>query len=346
MDMLPSEEQEEIVASVASLLEAKMPVSRVRELSTLADTIDRALLAEVAELGWFTLGLPEELGGVGYGLPEEALLMRELGRHLATGPFLAMILAARIAALSGKSDLAAAIAAGQTVVGLTTAITDLVVTDGALSAEVLSVDGSSVDLLLISTPELSALVDVSGVSGTDRPGIDPTTRISSYQLSKQPVVAVVDEASSHIHLRGIVLAAAQLTGVAEAARNSAALHARERIQFGSPIGVNQAIKHPCAEMAVRCEAAAGQTFFAAMTVDKLIRGEEITDALFQASAAKLVAAEAAFWNGRHDIQIHGGMGFSAENDSHLYVKRAHVLSRVFGDRTHLLADIIAAAPAQ
>ncbi|MGE0305924.1 MAG: acyl-CoA dehydrogenase family protein, partial [Acidimicrobiia bacterium] len=104
--------------------------------------------------------------------------------------------------------------------------------------------------------------------------------------------------------------------------------------------------HPCAEMAVRCEAAAGQTFFAAMTIDKLLRWEEMSDALFQASAAKLVAAEAAFWNGRHDIQIHGGMGFSAENDSHLYVKRAHVLSRVFGDRNHLLADIIAAAPAQ
>src|SRR3978361_1781935 len=109
MDMLPTDEQEEIVSSVSSFLSAELPIARVRELFRADSSIDRAIWAKCAGLGWFGLGLSEAAGGVGYGLPEEALLFREIGRHLSPGPFLATVLAARVAAAAGLSDLVTAI---------------------------------------------------------------------------------------------------------------------------------------------------------------------------------------------------------------------------------------------
>src|SRR5438445_397760 len=98
MDLLPSPEQEEIVAAVDSFLRAEFPITSVRARFGEPSSVDRRAWAQCASLGWFGLGLPEGSGGVGYGLPEEALLSRELGRHLTPGPFLATVLAARVAA--------------------------------------------------------------------------------------------------------------------------------------------------------------------------------------------------------------------------------------------------------
>ena len=89
MDLLPTSEQHEIAAAAASLLAKELPITRLRELRGEPSSIDRRAWSRCAGLGWFALGLSEELGGVGYGLAEEALLFREIGRHLAPGPFTA-----------------------------------------------------------------------------------------------------------------------------------------------------------------------------------------------------------------------------------------------------------------
>src|SRR5690606_33176714 len=129
-----------------------------------------------------------------------------------------------------------------------------------------------------------------------------------------------------------VLASAFLAGLAEAARDMATEHARTRIQFGKPIGVNQAIKHVCADMAVAADAAISQTLFAAIALQSG-RG----DSMFQVLAAKSVATRAAIDNAANGIQVHGGMGYTFEHNAHLVLKRAHVYAHLFGEPTGILA---------
>jgi alkylation response protein AidB-like acyl-CoA dehydrogenase len=348
MDLLPSQEQEEIVASIASLLSTEVPSTRMKELVASDDPTDRTLLAKCGELGWFTLGLSEAHGGVGYGLAEEALLFRELGRHLTPGPFMGMVLGARLAALAGVGSLVAEIAAGRKTVGLTLLDGDISVgAGGVVSGPVLCVDGAGVDLLLVATTQWSALFDASTLTFVaDHESLDPMSRLATVRLDDAVPLAKLDESQARIHLRGVVLAAAVLSGLSEGSRDMSAEHARTRIQFGKPIGVNQAIKHSCTDMAVRSEVAVFQTFYAAMTVDKLDHGLAAPDAVFQAASAKVVAQDAAYRNARADVQVHGGMGFTAENESHYYVKRAHVMAELFSDRKQLLAQVLAVAPAQ
>jgi alkylation response protein AidB-like acyl-CoA dehydrogenase len=132
-----------------------------------------------------------------------------------------------------------------------------------------------------------------------------------------------------------------LVGIAEATRDMATAYAKTREQFGKPIGVNQAIKHRCADMAVAADAAVNQLLFAALSVQ-----EERPDADFQVAAARVVADQAALTNARHNVQVHGGMGFTAECDAHLYVKRAHLLGRTFGGLRGAQADLLAQPAAQ
>jgi alkylation response protein AidB-like acyl-CoA dehydrogenase len=148
------------------------------------------------------------------------------------------------------------------------------------------------------------------------------------------VVSVTAEVDA-VSRRGFVLAAASLTGIAEATRDISAAHAVSRVQFDRPIGANQAVKHPCADMAVRAELAWAQTLFAALTTD-----ERREDAEFHAVAAKVVAADAAERNAAATVQVLGGMGFTFEHDANLYLKRAYVLGHAFGDTRDALSRLI------
>jgi alkylation response protein AidB-like acyl-CoA dehydrogenase len=118
MDLMPSEDQTAIAAAAASFLTGRLPMTRVRELIDRADPVDAAAWLAVADLGWFGLGLAEADGGIGYGLAEEAMLFREIGRSLVPGPFLSTVLGARVAVDGGASDIASAVLAGGARVGL------------------------------------------------------------------------------------------------------------------------------------------------------------------------------------------------------------------------------------
>jgi alkylation response protein AidB-like acyl-CoA dehydrogenase len=340
MDLLPSPEQEAIVASIARFLSAEVPPTKVRAQLSEPSSVDPKLWSAVAGLGWFGLGLTDAAGGVGYGLPEEALLFREIGRHLAPGPFLATVLGARVATIAGH-DAAPGILDGSRVVGLAelhggTCAADQV--SGPLTLH----DGVDADLAVVVTPVGAALVDPAGVTDLEpSASIDPGTRLATGRAERLRPLAFVGAAADPVFARGAVLASATLTGLAEAARDQAAEHARTREQFGRPIGVHQAVKHACTDMAVRAEAAVCLTYLAAVAVED---GRD--DAGFQAASAKVVTGDAAVRNARANIQIHGGMGFTWEHDAHLLLKRAHVLSQVLGDRRHHLRDLLSRPAAQ
>jgi alkylation response protein AidB-like acyl-CoA dehydrogenase len=335
MDFLLTAEQQEIVSSVGALLAAECPISRIRDGFAERSSVDRSLWATCAALGWFGLGLDEAAGGVGYGLTEEALLFREIGRHLAPGPLLPTVIGARAAAGTGSADLTRAILDGTLAVGLAHPLGDAEV-GPRVTAELALFDAAGTDLVLIAGPAGAALVDAAVlVDVTDLGCLDPASRFARARVDDVPAAAFVDRGADPLFLRGAVLAAAMASGVAEAARDMAAEHARSRVQFGRPIGVNQAVKHACADMAVRAEAATSQSFLAAMTLDR-----SQADAAFQVASAKVVATDAALRNTRANIQVHGGMGFTWEHDAHLLLKRTHVLGLVFGDRRHHLSELI------
>jgi len=339
MDLLPSPEQEEIVASVAAFIDAELPAIRLRQFFAERSTVDRAIWTKSAALGWFALGLSEALGGVGYGMAEEALMFREIGRRLAPGPLVATCLAARLAAEAGQVELAASIRDGVAVVGLAQTAGG-VSSPAAVSGPVDLYDCVDTDLVLVASRAGAALFDSGALSAVEPyPCLDPGVRTARARIDDVQPVAVA--AGGAIFRRGAVLTAAMAAGIAEAARDMAAEHAKTRIQFGKPIGVHQAVKHACTDMAVRAEAAASQVFFAAMTV-----GEGSADAAFQAASAKVVAIDAALRNARANIQVHGGMGFTWEHDAHLLLKRAHVLNLMFGARESHLAELIGLPAAQ
>jgi alkylation response protein AidB-like acyl-CoA dehydrogenase len=114
-------------------------------------------------------------------------------------------------------------------------------------------------------------------------------------------------------------------GIADAVRDMSIEYAKQRVQFGKPIGTFQAVKHRCADMAMRSHAATAQTLFAAFHVES--RAE---DATFQAAAAVLVANKAASSNAADNVQNHGAIGFTVEHDAGLFARRAHMLEHALG----------------
>jgi alkylation response protein AidB-like acyl-CoA dehydrogenase len=332
VDLTLTAEQDEIVASSSAFLRARLPVSQIRKRLDGDDKVDAAAWSAAAELGWFALGLPESRGGVGFGLADEALLFREIGRSLAPGPFLASVLAARVATFAGCDELAARIVAGAESVGF--------VLGGPLDGAIRLLDTDQSLALAVSSTSASlvavdALVDVRRISC-----IDPASTLRRATARDVHPVACVTSDVDPIERRGHVLVAAMLTGITEAVRDIAAEHATNRIQFGRPIGVHQAVKHPCAEMAVRAELAHAQTIFAAVAHDESRR-----DSDFHAASALLVATDAADWSTAATIQVLGGMGFTYEHDAHLYVKRTRVLARLFGASAIHLERLLTLAPA-
>lgn len=303
-DLNLSEDERQILEAGAAMLEAHFPVSRKR-----GGARDR--LSELAGFGLFGLALPNEDGGAGYGAVEEALLHVLLGRHVVSTGALAAPLAVRLAAAAGRRDLAAAIAAGET--GVCAALPS--------DASLLLVERGGASLALIFGERELTLASLDDVETADVAALghgEPLQRVTGGRPSE--VMRSSDEALLAV---ADLLISAQLLGGAEAARDLAVEYAKVRQQFGQPIGGFQAIKHHCADMAVAAEMASAQLDMAALALR-----DRPGEAAFQIAALRRLAEHAAFFNARTAVQVHGGIGFSAEADVHHYLKRAHLLSRL------------------
>jgi hypothetical protein len=250
-------------------------------------------------------------------------------------------LGARVAARCGDDELARRIGSGVAPVALA-----VLRGDGGPAGsikgtfEMFEPAGASHALLVARSG--AALVNIDSFGPLARvTAADPGTRIASATVeSAEPVhwLSVEDE---WIWGRAMVLAASYLTGLAAAAAALATEHAKTREQFGKPIGVHQAIKHTCVNMEIAAEAAQAQTFFAAIAV-----ASGRADALLQVLSAVTVAGSAAVDNAAAGIHVFGGMGYTFENDMHLYLKRAHVFRHLFSEPTDVLAELLAQDRAQ
>ncbi|HEX3793094.1 MAG TPA: acyl-CoA dehydrogenase family protein [Acidimicrobiales bacterium] len=341
MDLLPTPEQQEI-SSVAAALLAKTMDNGQGDARRRTSAIGPRQWAQFAELGWFGLSLPEERGGVGYGMAEEALLFREIGRHLAPGPFLACTLGARVALAGGADELATAILTGEITVGLAQARGAAFEVGDLVSGTFDLMDAVDVSHVVVVTRNGAALMAAEALGRPEQlPCIDPAVSLGRVHVEQAPAIVHASGATDRIFERGSVLAAAMLAGIGEATRDMASVFGKNREQFGKPIGVHQAVKHRCADMAMRAEAATSQVMFAALAID-----EGRPDLEFQTAAAKVVAGDAGIGNAGLNIQIHGGMGYTFEHDAHLFLKRAHVLDRMLENKQQHMARLIDLPAAQ
>jgi alkylation response protein AidB-like acyl-CoA dehydrogenase len=153
--------------------------------------------------------------------------------------------------------------------------------------------------------------------------LDPLTPVSRVSGGRAEVVAGMDAAG--FRRDGALLTAALLSGIATRTVDVAVAYAKERQQFGKPIGSFQAVKHMCADMFVRAEVARAAVDAAGVLIDA-----QDPTATTAVASAKLLASEAAVANGKTCIQVHGGMGFTWEAGVHRYLKRAWVLGTSFG----------------
>jgi alkylation response protein AidB-like acyl-CoA dehydrogenase len=306
---LATADQLELVDSFTRPLEELFPVARLHKNAS-----DAANWGAAAQFGWFGITLSEELGGVDLTPVEEALLFAQFGAHLTTPGFMAAALGAKTAALSGNTELATKILSGEAPIAMASR---------ARSGDIVLFDAADATLLLAVTAKGAEIFETGSLLG--RETLDREQwgiLLESTRFAGNPIAQSSDPS---LALQASLLTAAQLTGIASATLNMAVAYSLIRQQFGVPIGSFQAIKHYCADMAMQVQAARDTLSFAAVAM-----AQDREDHRFLIASALNVAIRAALFNAAKNIQIHGGMGFSAECDAHLFVKRAHVLENLAG----------------
>ena len=333
MDFELSVDQVALAELVRVIVAGRFPLERVRRAEGGRQVVDRDDWAALAEAGVFSLTLPEDTGGTGLGLADAAVVYEELGRGLVPGPLVASHLGARLAA-AGATDVGGA-ADGSLIVGalLTPADGQPWLAEHLDSLDALVVRGPGDRLAVAGSKEVANLV--SAAHPVER-SLDPLTPLSV--LAGAPAAEVIDDpaAVAEWDLWWRVLTGALCVGIAEATCHLAVGHASQRRQFGRAVGSFQAVKHLCADMLVRAEAARAAVLAAAVTVDQ----PGVGDAIRAAAGGALLAAEAAVANARACVQVFGGMGFTWEVPVHLYLERARFLSASLGPHD-VLAGIVA-----
>jgi len=336
MDLMQSSDQDAIQGTVRAFLADEIPMERVRQM---IDAHDFSALATVwrhaAELGFFALGLPESAAGSGFSLTEEMILFEELGRALAPGPWLGTVIAAHglhAAAGEAAQALLRRVVSGELPVAFAEcSSTALSAVGGTLSGRVGVVGGAAVCaalLLFVDDTVLLAHGDGDALWIEKQADFDPTRAAANIELRNAAFLSLArGDAAARLRAEAAVLACAEAVGGIEKTVEMSVDYAKVRTQFGVPIGSFQAVKHRCADMAVRAEVARSATIYATIAVR-----DGAADADFQVSVAKLLSGEAYIDNAADNVQNHGGMGFTWECDAHLHVKRARSFDLALGSR--------------
>ncbi|WP_380871679.1 hypothetical protein ACFB49_26330 [Sphingomonas sp. DBB INV C78] len=328
MDLVPDGEQQQIIDIAADVLRGELPLSRLHD-GIFDPAVAREQRFKMAELGWIGIGLPEAAGGVGMTVLEEVLLLREIGRVVGPTAIIPAILAAKLASLLGLSSLCGRLLAGE-------AGAALAVAEASLEASALAVRGvariydiQDAACIIVAAGEEVLLLDATGGTLSPVPWLDAFTPVARCDLGAFPIIGRADLRPTLIN--GLLLTAAMLTGLAEGAVAMIADYAKIRETFGRKIGAYQAVRHPIAEGAARSDHAKALLYFAA-----LANVEAREDAELQARSAKIIAHRAATRNADINIQLHGGIGITADLPAHHFMKRSLMLSSWFGDRkSHL-----------
>jgi alkylation response protein AidB-like acyl-CoA dehydrogenase len=347
-----NDEQRAIQETARDFLAARFKSERMREIAASDDGTDTTAWQSMAELGWPGLALPEEWGGQGLGVVELAVVFEEMGKAMAPSPLFSNTVVGIALAECGSDEqrerwlrplaegalrgtMATVDAGSSATPGAFTlearADGDGVVLDGE---KVLVPDVAGADILLVPTSDGRRHIVEAGAAGvtvTPEVSIDTTRRLSSVRFEG---VRVGAEATlpgagpdyAPVFDRGCVALAAESTGVAQRALEMAVSYAKDRQQFGRPIGSYQAVSHRCAQMLLETENSRSAVYGAAWAA-----GAEPQSLPRAASIAKAYASDAGWRVPDASIQVHGGIGFTWEHDLHFLLKRGRANAALFGD---------------
>jgi len=363
-----SEEQAELLETASKYCRDKSTIETVRRLIEDELGYDPAVFAEMAELGWLGIAIPEAYGGAGLDLAEVVPIVEQMGCNLMGGPFLSTTLASQALIAAGteaqKSKVLPELASGSPASlalmeahadwnpehidctaerrgeNLVLGGTKVFVTDAASAKWIVA------SISLDAAPAL-VLLDRDAIAACGirlETVIDETRR--SYQLDLDGVsipetslldVSMALQTLARIELVGSLLASAEMAGGGTSCINTTVQYLVDRKQFGKPIGSYQALKHPTVHAHIGIEQARSHVYAAAHTFENGKEGEiAVRMAKAHTGPALAFAADRA-------IQFHGGYGFTYECDAQLYRRRALWCENQHGDAIYhrrKLADLM------
>ncbi|MEY2927857.1 MAG: hypothetical protein RL367_2334 [Pseudomonadota bacterium] len=317
MYLAPEGDELEVASAAGAFLGDAMSIDRLHK----SDSADMGpdLRQALGTMGWFALAVPQGDGGSGLTPVEHALFFREAGKHCGPVDLLAQCLAATA---TTNAAVRAAIIAGETGVALMVRDQDSTRIFGAADA----------GWGLLVSPGTACLYPMADLETVARPALDPANSMRVATALPAPAETL---SGHHIWQLGQLGTSAMLVGLAETALDLIVDYAKVRETFGRKIGAYQAVRHTCADMALRVEAARAQLWYAATAMK-----EGRSDTATHLDAAKHLANHAALANSDSNIQLHGGIGVTDEHHAHLLLKHAMVLSRMFGSRRILLNQLL------
>ena len=364
MDFELGEEQLMLKTSARDFLESECPKQLVREMMDDAKGYSPDLWKKMADLGWMALVFPEEYDGVGSTFVDLAVLLEEMGRALVPGPFLpTVVLAGRPILSAGteeqKKQFLPVIASGDMLMTLA-----FMEPGGSLEASSITMEAtpSDGDFVINGTklfvPDAHIADYILCVTRTkDGPSREDGITLflvdaTSAGIHTEVLKTMTAEKLCEVVFRNVVVPRGNMPGelhqgwpimqrlmqeaaIAECAwmvggarwvLEASVEYAKERVQFGVPIGSFQAIQHKCADMAVEVEGATSITYYASWAV-----AEDEPGLPLAASMAKAWCSDSYKHVAAEGIQIHGGFGFTWDHDMHLYLKRAKACEVAFGD---------------
>jgi alkylation response protein AidB-like acyl-CoA dehydrogenase len=379
MDFGLNEDQETLAKYARDFLENECPTTFVRTMLDHETAMDEGLYKHMAELGWMGIAIPEEYGGQGMTYVDLGVLLEEMGRALVPGPFFASVCLAAPTILEAGSDaqkqaLLPGIASGEK--NATVAYTEANARVDASGIELSAtkdgdgytlgglkrfvLDAHVADTIIVAARTSDAgdptegvtlfVVDAKspGVSVKQLKAMDMTRRLcdvtfDGVKVGADAVLGDVDRGWPRLERaiqRATGMLAAECVGGAQKVLDLSVAYARERIQFGRPIGSFQAVKHKCADMLVDVELGRSAMYYAAWAAT-----DEDQELALAASIAKAFCGEAYTRVASNGIHVHGGIGFTWEHDMHLYFKRAKVNEELLGDPSYHRDQVAKLVPA-
>jgi alkylation response protein AidB-like acyl-CoA dehydrogenase len=359
-----TEDQEMLRETARKFLDAECPTTFVRKMMADETAHATELWKKIAQLGWLGINVPEDWGGSGGSFIDLIVILEEMGKSLLPGPFFATAVLGSAAIVTGgsaeqKTTLLPRVVNGEVILSLALAeksgrydaagVTMRAIAKGGdfvLSGEKMFVpDAHVADYLVVAartaqggSPEEGItvfLVDAKapGVTVTQLKTVDMTRRQChiAFQEVSVPGQQVIGEVGQGWAILRRVLdigmtgLCAEMVGTGQKALDMAVAYAKERVQFGKPIGSFQAVKHKCVDMMVQVENARSLTYYAAWAVD-----EQVPEAQQAVPMAKAYCSDMCKTVTSEAIQVHGGIGFTWEHDMHLFYRRALAGEAMFG----------------
>jgi len=312
-----SDEQREIKSTAKDFLAARFKPEKVRELAE-SRSYDDDLWRQIAELGWPGIAIAEADGGQELGMVELTVLLEESGYACAPSPLLGSAGAALVISAAGsdeqRSEWLPRLASGEAT--------------GAFGG--VALDGPSTLFCDLPTADVAVVFDGEGAmvapaSELDFEPVESIDATRSYATVAAPAGERLPGDVDRGRDRLAVAIAAELTGVGQRAMEMAVDYARERQQFGRPIGAYQGVSHRCAAMLLDVEESRSLTYYAAWAADA-----EPESLPLAAAMAGARSADAAWDAAASALQVFGGIGFTWEHDLQFWLKRARVAGRMLG----------------